>query len=67
MTERLTGRRRYRKGWRGRLVLQVEKVQHYVDVEPMDMSTTAWDVVEWRDAKVEDLTEVDANDTTARP
>jgi len=54
---KLTGNIRYRSGWRGKLILQVEESgsQHitcgaYIDCRPVRF---------WRDAKVEDLLEID--------
>lgn len=53
----LTGRTRYRLGWRGRLILQVEHATHH-------RQSSGWVVYppymisEWRDATVADLTTV---------
>jgi hypothetical protein len=53
----LTGKRRHRIGWRGKLVLQVEQNVNFlsnggncIEVEPGTI---------WRDATVSDVTELD--------
>lgn len=58
---RLTGNRRFRVGFGKTLVLQVEQtyltIDQYCDTER---------VTEWRDAKIEDLTEL-ANEVPSAP
>ncbi|MFT4162487.1 hypothetical protein [Shinella sp.] len=58
----LTGRYRYRLGWRRRLVLQVEhtfKVSTFFTCPPPPDYPLARDATEWRDATIEDLQEID--------
>lgn len=60
----LTGRTRYRRGWFGRLILQVEFSQRYV----RDLNGSGYYdsglITKWRDARVDDYlpepTQVDA-------
>lgn len=47
----LTGRRRYRRGWFGRLILQVEEKTTW-----HDRFGDCFIGTEWRDARVQDLT-----------
>lgn len=47
----LTGRRRFRRGWFGRLILQVEEKLTWVDYWGDRYANKGW-----RDARVEDLT-----------
>ena len=60
----LTGNKRHRQNWRGRLILQVEESKLYTDdsnmvwrglVSPNDGKRY---IGYWRDAKIEDLTEI---------
>jgi hypothetical protein len=57
MTDKLTGRTRYRphKPWIGRtrLILQVEVTNQTVSSDPTDYAT--YTHTSWRDARVEDL------------
>lgn len=55
MRDQLTGRVRYRKGWRGRVVLQVEVERRYIC--PFSRLVSSPRLV-WRDAKIEDMTEL---------
>lgn len=52
---KLTGRKRYRTSWRGRLVLQVEYTRYYC----RDLNGSGYydegHTTHWRDAKAEDL------------
>jgi len=50
---RLTGRTRYRRGWFGRLILQVEETGCLFD--PRGGGSYSPDYTRWRDAKVDDL------------
>jgi hypothetical protein len=57
----LTGRYRYRLGWRRRLVLQVEhtfKASTFFTC-PRPGRDVTFDATEWRDATIEDLQEID--------
>lgn len=47
----LTGKRRYRRGWFGRLILEVQEKHTWVDRFGDRYGNTSW-----RDAKIEDLT-----------
>jgi hypothetical protein len=47
MMSKLTGKIRVRSNWRGKLILQVEKVEWY--------SSICKDLYWWEDAKVQDL------------
>lgn len=49
---KLTGKRRYRKGMFGCLILQVEQVHRM-----RDRDEDEYRIVSWRDARIEDLTE----------
>lgn len=52
MVEQYTGRTRFRTGWRGVLVLQVEcTTEHCVNGPGVEVETHRY----WRDAKVHDL------------
>ena len=52
---RLTGKTRYRVGFRKKLVLQVEYT--YATLDPMDLHQ--YNQTKWQDAKVEDLNEIE--------
>lgn len=52
MSETLTGRRRFRTSFFGRIVLQVETTNEYVD--PLDGRVSIW--ANWRDARASDFT-----------
>jgi len=52
--ESLTGRRRYRIGWMGSVILQVEVSGVYSSPDPLDFYQSPY--TKWRDATVEDLT-----------
>lgn len=49
---KLPARRRYRRNWRGKLILQVEATTHHIAPDMEDYSHTRW-----RDAKLSDLHE----------
>lgn len=54
MIEKLTGNIRYRRGWFGRLVLQIEVSQPFGEYDGVGFYSTVNRIL-WRDAKVEDL------------
>lgn len=51
MMSKLTGRRRHRKTWFGKMVLQVEETRHYMRDLNGSGYYDEWDVTVWRDAK----------------
>lgn len=55
---KLTGRKRYRVGWRKKLILQVEVFEKGVLIshDPYYTDERPYEITYWRDAKVEDLT-----------
>lgn len=53
--EQLTGKRRYRIGFGGRLILQVEFTDRIID--PIDYTRSGPAYTYWRDATLEDITE----------
>lgn len=60
MFEKPTGKTRYRSGWRGKLILQVEVLVSSVDTCPMTCDSHTFQTTKWRDARVEDLPCLDA-------
>lgn len=56
---KFTGRRRYRRGLFGRLILQVEITTEHVSHEPMTCDVETYTHTQWRDAKITDLTVVE--------
>lgn len=52
-----TGRRRHRRNWRGKLILQVEEVQNHTQCLGGSGHFEDWQTVRWRDAKLSDLHE----------
>lgn len=50
----LTGRKRYRRGWGGTLVLQVEET--FDKTTSLHGNIETHEVTQWRDAKTEDVT-----------
>jgi hypothetical protein len=57
IVETLTGRRRHRLGWLGRLVLQVEVEIRTEMIDPHFIDIHVVTSREWRDARTSDLTE----------
>ena len=53
--EKLTGKRRYRIGAFGKVILQVEFVNRYED--PMTFTSSGLEYTYWRDAALEDISE----------
>ena len=53
--EQLTGKKRYRLGFGGKVILQVESSDRMTD--PIDYSHTGPEYTYWRDATIEDITE----------
>lgn len=51
----LTGKTRYRAGWGGKLILQVEYAYDGSSFDDMWPRTC----IDWRDAKMEDLAEIE--------
>lgn len=49
MAEKLTGKRRFRTGFRGKLILQVECTRDWAD------EIDTWVTTYWRDATTKDL------------
>lgn len=58
MNNKLTGRQRFRKNWRGKLILQVEYWDKCLASNPFDGDE---DVRMWRDARIEDRMFVDTH------
>ncbi|MBP2463915.1 MULTISPECIES: hypothetical protein [unclassified Rhizobium] len=55
MTEKLTGRTRYRTNWRRKLILQIEVIETSIYTQPETCDSHTSQHIVWRDARVEDL------------
>lgn len=55
---KLTGQTRYRSGWRGKLILQVEYSCHHIKDLNGSGYYDDWSTRHWRDATIQDLSEL---------